>query len=121
MAYAAEKGISYSDGNETTYNMGGVFLSFGGSGNTDMNKLRAYNLASDAEVRAHHPRDTELETGTSTIYKNPERSWYLATRGEKLRSCALRRKHLLKMIEEDEGRKAQLEASLRSLECPSPK
>jgi len=35
--YAAEKGISYSDGDETTYNMGGVFASFVGSGNTDMN------------------------------------------------------------------------------------
>ena len=33
-----------------------------------MNKLRAATRASDAEVRAEHARDTELHTGTSTIF-----------------------------------------------------
>lgn len=105
LEYAAKHRLCYSTGPERTIQLGNAFLIRGGNGGSNRNKLLATNCTSDAEVRAFHVSDPEISIGASIIYDTPGKSRYQATRVEKLRSCALRRKHLLEDIEEEEAEK----------------
>ncbi|PVH70842.1 hypothetical protein DL98DRAFT_540516 [Cadophora sp. DSE1049] len=91
MRYAYEHNISYDrSGGQRIFNLGGHtsnFVIIGRSGGTDMAKFRVANRAFDEETRQRHRHDTELNTGTSLVGD----AWHLATRGEKLRTCARHR------------------------------
>jgi hypothetical protein len=84
LAYAAQHSISYDrDGGVVLALAPGIYILHGGSGGTDVSKLRRANRQADEETRARFARDTDVHTGTS---RHPEEGWWKATRGEKLRS-----------------------------------
>ena len=82
MRYAYEHNISYDKaGDQRIFNLGGhsnMYTVCGGSGGTDMAKLRAAYCAFDEETRQRHRHDTELTTGTSLVGA----TWRLATLGD---------------------------------------
>lgn len=59
---------------------------YDGAGNLDIIALREANRASDAEKRAIHAADQELDTGIG--YFIPGMNWAECTRGFKLRTIA---------------------------------
>jgi hypothetical protein len=69
------------------------------AGKTNMAVLRQENLLSDQETRDKHANDAELDCGTAL-----GTDWATATRGEKLRTCAVYKKLYEREIEKFEAR-----------------
>jgi hypothetical protein len=82
-----------------------------GGGGTDMIKLQNENQAHDDEIRAEHARDIDITTGTTDAAVC---GWDLATRGQKLRSCAKSRALCTTKQDEQQVKKNQLENALQN-------
>lgn len=76
-----------------------------------MIKLENENQAHDDEVRAEHARDTEITTGTTDAAVC---GWDLATRGQKLRSCAKYRAVATTLQAEQQVKKTQHQGALQN-------
>lgn len=76
-----------------------------------MIKLQNENQAHDDEVRAEHARDIEITTGTTDAAVC---GWDLATRGQKLRTCAESRALSRTKQAEQQVKKTQLQSALQN-------
>jgi len=76
-----------------------------------MIKLQNENQAHDDEIRAEHARDIEITTGTTDAAVC---GWGLATRGQKLRSCAKSRALSTTKQAEQQIKKNQLQNALEN-------
>jgi hypothetical protein len=83
----------------------------GGGGGIDIIKLQNENWAHDDEIRAEHARDIEITTGTTDAAVC---GWDLATRGQKLRSCAKNRALCTTKQAEQQVKKTQLQNALQN-------
>jgi len=91
----------------------GIRSIFMGSGGIDQVKLRAANLQANNEMQRKHEADMEISTGTD-ILTWKKTKWFLATRGQKLRTIAAQRNLYHKELNLATDKKAQLMESVRA-------
>lgn len=126
IAYAERHGISYENDE--------ISSAF------DQHKLHQANLAADEETREEHERDTDVDTGTSLapvkrvgtllstindgiwgLEANTRIQWKKATRGQKLRSCAVLRKQYTDELMRKNGEWVKFDVQLREHGNQMPK